>query len=309
MSRPAGRVAFACLLSAAAGAAAHADPAGREQARLLARVAPSIVNVKVVLKTEFDMGESTQDQESTLEARGAIVGDGGLIMLWNSQLSASRLMETVAHLDEGSDFRLKMTPTDFRVTIPGDPAEHAAFLAAADSDLDLAFLQLESPPARKLDAISFAGGRGLEVGDPVVGVSRLSPGFDRAAYLASTRVVGRLDKPRRAWILDASPDLLGLPMFDERGEAAGVVVTVFSRSGDGSAQGSDILGFLDFGGARKETGPLGVFLLPSERVAGLVREAQKRARDLLAERAADVAAEAKSPTADGASKAKSGDEE
>ena len=33
-----------------------------------------------------------------------------------------------------------------------------------------------------------------------------------------------------------------------------------------------------------ETGPLGVFLLPSERVAGLVREAQKRADVLLAER-------------------------
>jgi hypothetical protein len=35
-----------------------------------------------------------------------------------------------------------------------------------------------------------------------------------------------------------------------------------------------------------ETGPLGVFMLPAERVAGLVREAEKRAAALLAERAA-----------------------
>ena len=289
MNRPASAAAFGLALSIASAPALSADAAARDHARLLARIAPSIVSVKIVLKTEFDMGESTQDQESTLEARGAIVGEGGLIMLWNAQLSASRLMETVAHMDEGSDFRLKMTPTDFRVTLPGDPAEHEAFLAASDSDLDLAFLQLETPPARKLPAISFAAGRAVEVGDPIFGVSRLSPGFDRAAYLASARVAGRLDKPRRAWILDASPDLLGLPLFDEGGDAVGVVVTVFSRSSDGSAQGSDILGFLDFGGARKETGPLGVFLLPSERVAGLVREAEKRSRDLLAERADEAA--------------------
>ena len=261
-----------------------AEGSGREHARLLERLAPSIVSVKVVLKTEFNMGESTQDQESTLEARGAIVGENGLIMLWNSQLSASRLMEAVSQMNEGSGFQLKMTPTDFRVTLPGETIEHAAFLAAADSDLDLAFLQLEKPPAKKLPAISFAGGRALDIGDPVFGVARLSPGFDRAPFLATARIAGRLEKPRRAWILDASADLLGLPVFDLQGNAVGVVVTVFSRSGDGSAQGSDILGFFALGGARKETGPLGVFLLPSERVSGLVREAEKRATELLAER-------------------------
>jgi S1-C subfamily serine protease len=283
------RVAVLLIAVAAASPAGAAEARSRELARLLERFAPSIVSVKVVLKTEFNMGESTQDQESTLEARGAIVGERGLIMVWNSQLSASRLMEAVDRMgDESGGFKLKMTPTDFKVTLPGDPVEHAAFLAAADSDLDLAFLQLESPPPAKLPAISFDAGRTLQVGDEVAGISRMSPGFDRTPFVTSLRIRGRIEKPRRAWIVAASTDLLGLPIFDANGDAVGVLVTVFSSSSDMSSQGGDILSLFQIGGGRMETGPLGVFLLPSERIVGLVREAQKRAADLLAERAAPV---------------------
>jgi S1-C subfamily serine protease len=288
--------AAALALTAAAGGAT--DTRARELAQLLERVSPSIVSVKVVLKTEFNMGESTQDQESTLEARGAIVGERGLIMLWNSQLSANRLMDAVSRMgDEGGGFKLKMTPTDFRVTLPGDTAEHEAFLAAADSDLDLAFLQLEKPPAAKLPAISFEGARTLREGDEVAGVSRMSPGFDRTPFVSAMRIRGRIEKPRRAWIVAASADLLGLPLFDASGAAVGAVVTVFSSSGDTSSQGGDILSLFALGGARMETGPLGVFLLPSERISGLVKEAQKRADQLLAERTeAEKAGTTESPS-------------
>lgn len=275
--------------------AASASAGGPGAARLLERIAPSIVNVKIVLKTEFDMGESTQDQESTLEARGALVGEDGLVMLWNSQLSASRLVEALAQMGDGAELRLKMTPTDFRISLPGDPIEHVAFLAAADSDLDLAFLQLESPPERKLPIIDFARRPEPEVGDPIVAISRLSPGFDRAAYFEASVIAGRLDKPQRAWIVELSSDFLGLPAFNAQGDAVGVIVTVFNRSGDGSPQGSDILGFLSLGKGGRETGPLGVFLLPSERVRELITEAARRARELLAERAAGTGAAKSEP--------------
>jgi S1-C subfamily serine protease len=299
MRSPSRTIAASTLAAAlAAVPPAGADARGRDLSQLLDRVAPSIASVKIVLKTEFNMGESTQDQESTLEARGAVVGERGLIMLWNSQLSASRLMEAVTRMgDEGGGFKLKMTPTDFKVTLPGDPTEHPAFLAAADSDLDLAFLQLETPPAAKLPAISFEGGRSLQNGDEVAGVSRMSPGFDRTPFVTSLRIRGRIEKPRRAWIVAASSELLGLPLFDSSGAAVGAVVTVFSNSSDASSQGGDILSLFALGGGRMETGPLGVFLLPSERIVGLVREAQKRADALLAERAADAAATPADPAA------------
>ena len=285
-SRRRGAIAALPLLALATASAVAADDRGRELAQLLDRVAPSIVSVKVVLKTEFNMGESTQDQESTLEARGVVVGERGLIMLWNSQLSASRLMDAVSRMgDEGGAFKLKMTPTDFKVTFAGDPVEHSAFLAAADSDLDLAFLQLEAPPPAKLPAIVFASGRSLQNGDEVAGVSRMSPGFDRTPFVSALRIRGHIEKPRRAFIVSASADLLGLPLFDASGAAVGAVVTIFSNSGDMGSQGGDILSLFGFGGGRMENGPLGVFLLPADRIVGLVREAQKRADELLAERA------------------------
>ncbi len=271
-------------LVAMATAATAGD--GADYARLLERIAPSVVSLRVILKTEFNMDDSVRDQESVLEARGALVDASGLVLIWNSQLSANRLIETVEQMGNGEDFKLKITPTDFRVTIDGEATERRAFLAASDSDLDLAFLQIDPPPDRPLPAIAFGGARSLAVGDTVVGVSRLSPGFDRAAFFESARIAGEIRKPRRAWVLDASPALLGLPVFDLHGEAVGVVVTVLSRTAEPASHGGDLMSFFALGRGRMENGPLGVFLLPAERVAPLVALAKQRAGEILAERAA-----------------------
>lgn len=286
------RIGFVGAVSVALAAAAGAGAGdGADYARLLERIAPSVVSLKVILKTEFNMGDTVQDQESVLEARGALVDASGLVLIWNSQLSANRLMETVEQMGSGEDFKLKITPTDFRVTIEGEATERRAFLAASDSDLDLAFLQIDPPPDRPLPAIAFGSAHDLAVGDTVVGVSRLSPGFDRAAFFESARIAGEIRKPRRAWVLDASPALLGLPVFDLRGEAVGVVATVLSRTAEPASHGGDIMSFFALGKGRMENGPLGVFLLPAERVAPLVVLAKQRAGEILAERAASAAPE------------------
>jgi S1-C subfamily serine protease len=271
--------ALSLLAAPAAGA-----PRTLEFEELLARVAPAIVSVKVVLKTEFNMGDSMQEQESMLDALGAVVDPDGLILLWNSQLSATRLMDAVRQMGEGEDFKLKMTPTDFRVTIAGDTTEYRAFLAASDSELDLAFLQLETRPARPLASIEFGRSRPTRVGDTVFGVSRLSPAFDRAPFFETGRIAGRIAKPAKAFILDASPALLGLPVFDLEGHAVGAVATVLSRVSEPASQGGDMMSYFALGRGRMENGPLGVFLLPGERVKDLVAAASLRAKELLAER-------------------------
>lgn len=271
-----------CIVMDAASASAAPRPLPYEE--LLTRIAPAIVSVKVVLKTEFNMGDSMQEQESVLDALGAVVDPDGLILLWNSQLSATRLMDAVRQMGEGEDFKLKMTPTDFRVTIAGDATEHRAFLAASDSELDLAFLQLEAKPDRPLASIEFGRSPLTRVGDTVFGVSRLSPAFDRAAFIETGRIAGRISKPAKAFILDASPALLGLPVFDLEGRAVGVVATVLSRVSEPAAQGGDMMSYFALGRGRMENGPLGVFLLPGERVKELVAAAHLRAQELLAER-------------------------
>jgi S1-C subfamily serine protease len=272
-----------------AGPAARADDAS-DYARLLERVAPAIVHVKIVLKTEFDFGGSTQDQESALDARGAVVDPRGLVLLWNSQLSAGRLLEAAEQMNGGEGMQLKITPTDFRVAIPGRPGEHRAFLAGADSDLDLAFVQIEDELDRPLAAIDFDAARPARLGETVIGVSRLSPSFDHAAFFETARIAGEVRKPRRAWVLDASPALLGLPVFNLRGEPVGVVATVLSRVAESAPHGGDMMDFFALGRGRMESGPLGIFLLPAERVRGVVAAARKRAAELLAERAAAAAA-------------------
>lgn len=273
------------LAGTAAAAAAPREPSFED---LLASISPAIVSVKVVLKTEFNMGDSMQEQESVLDALGAVVDPGGLILLWNSQLSATRLMDAVRQMGEGEDFKLKMTPTDFRVTFAGDAREHRAFLAGSDSELDLAFLQLEERPARALASIEFGRSRPARIGDTVFGVSRLSPAFDRAAFLETGRIAGRITKPASAFILDASPALLGLPVFDSEGHAVGAVATVLSRTSEPAAQGGDMMSYFALGRGRMESGPLGVFLLPGERVKDLVATARLRARELLEERQPEV---------------------
>ena len=42
----------------------------------------------------------------------AVVDPDGLILIWNSQLSATRLMDAVQQMGEGEDFKLKMTKTE-----------------------------------------------------------------------------------------------------------------------------------------------------------------------------------------------------
>ncbi len=258
-------------------------PRELSHADLLAKVSPAIVSIKVVLKTEFNMGDSIQEQESVLDALGAVVDPGGLILLWNSQLSATRLMDAVRQMGEGEDFKLKMTPTDFRVTFAGDAREHRAFLAASDSELDLAFLQLEERPERPLASIEFGLSRPARVGDTVIGVARLSPAFDRAAFFETARIAGQIAKPAPAFILDASPALLGLPVFDLEGRAVGAVATVLSRVSEPASPGGDMMSYFALGRGRMESGPLGVFLLPGARVQELVAAARLRAKELLAE--------------------------
>lgn len=275
---------LAAVLAITAAAAADAAPRALSHEQLLAKVSPAIVSVKVVLKTEFNMGDSIQEQESVVDALGAVVDPAGLILLWNSKLSATRLMDAVQQMGEAEDFKLKMTPTDFRVTIEGDAREYRAFLAASDSELDLAFLQLEERPERPLVSVEFGRSRETRIGDTVTGVARLSPAFDRAAFFETGRIAGRIAKPAQAFILDASPSLLGLPVFDLEGRAVGAVATVLSRVSEPATQSGDMMSYFALGRGRMESGPLGVFLLPGARVQELVVAARLRARELLAER-------------------------
>ena len=266
---------------------ATAGAADGELAALLARYAPAIVRVEAVLATRLNFGGQGEETESRLDLLGAVVSPDGLLMVWNSHVSSARMSELMQGSGRGGgDMAIQVVPRAFTVSLPD--GEAPAFLAATDSALDLAFLQLERPPSGPLSWIDFSAAVRPSVGEEIAAVTRLGRGFDHAPLVQTARVAGVLRKPREAWILDGSLTTFGLPVFDRRGTPVGALTTVVARgSTSESAAGSPTVGQV-LGGAfgLPGEGPLGAFVLPGERVASLVRLAEERARQLLAERTA-----------------------
>jgi S1-C subfamily serine protease len=264
----------------------HPPPAAGDDAgpgALLERYAPAVVSVEAVVKIEFQMGGQGNDQETTLDTVGAVVDPSGLIMMSNLQLSATRIRDIMSAMGAGGGFELNLTPQSFEVRLPGETKGRKALLAAVDQQLDLAFLQLEEPPAEPLVSFDLGAGADPVVGETVYSVSRLNESFDHAAYFESYRVAGEVRKPRRAWVLDGDLSVLGLPVVDAQGRAVGVVTTVLSTvASDQSGMGPlSFLGNLD---QRKTLGPVGMFLLPASQVARAVAQSKERAAALLRER-------------------------
>jgi hypothetical protein len=192
----------------------------------------------------------------------------------------------MAAAGRGEQMGIQVVPRSFTVTLP--EGEVPALLAATDSALDLAFLQLERPPAKPLAFVDYAHSVTPAVGETVSVVSRLGRGFDYAPHVQSARVGGALRKPREAWIVDGTLSAFGLPVFDAQGRPVGALTTIVTRAGEGEgfAGGPTVGQFLGGAMGMQGDGPIGVFVLPGERVASIVKLARERAQQLLKERAA-----------------------
>ncbi|MGE3164527.1 MAG: serine protease [Planctomycetota bacterium] len=252
-----------------------------ELSGLLDRVAPSIVTVKVVIKTEFNMMGQTQNEEQRSELQGVVVDPSGLIMISNAEISADRMKEAMGAGPFG-EVDLKMTPSDFKIVFGNEETEHAAFLVATDTKLDLAFLQVQELGERKPSPVVFAEDAEGSVGDLIVSVSRLQKGYDYAPYFATGRISGVLQKPRTAWIVDGNIGSYGLPIFTSSGKVVGVLVTLAASTTEESGGGFGSL-LRMMRGAGGSDGPLGTFVLPSKLVARLIEQAKAKAVELKAE--------------------------
>lgn len=260
-------------------------------AAVVQRNAPAIVNLKITVRSESESGG--EPEESTQEVQGALVDPSGLVLVWNSHFSANRFLDLLAEMG-GGEFKMKVTPTDIRVYLDGGATEHEAFLVAADTDLDLAFVQIEEPPLPALPAVDFSNAAAIHAGDELAAVSRLSSAFDRVPYFDVVRVAGEIRKPRPAWIVTAgNATQLGMPYFAADGRTAGVLVTVMSKArSDALSNPSNLMAdLLSLGRGEVEVGPLGVFLLPAEKVRSVIDQARQRARELRTERAGQAAPE------------------
>ncbi|MBM3496687.1 MAG: trypsin-like peptidase domain-containing protein [Armatimonadetes bacterium] len=253
---------------------------------LVTRQAPAIVSIKAVLKTEVKFGGAGQAQESRLNLTGVAVTPDGLIMISNTPFSPMRMMEMMGMPAEMNEMGMKATPTSLKVVVGKEEKEYDAFLAATDTNLDLAFIQMEGLADRKLPFVDFGLGTTALVGQKVAQVNRLSRGYDYAPYFQTARVNGEIGKPRTAWMLEGYISTFGLPVFSMTGEVVGVLTTI--PSGVKEQGGADGLGFgmlmrIMGGGGGGAVG--GAFVLPTSVVKALVEQAKVRAVEVAAERA------------------------
>lgn len=297
---------WAVLLSLSLLVPAVAQDESASVQSVLEKVAPSIVTVKVVIKTTMKMGGESMEEESKMTLQGVVVTPDGLIMVSNSPFSPKRMMEMLAGESMPAGLDYKMTPTSIKVIFGNEDKEYDGFLAATDSKLDLAFVKVEGLGDRQLTPVNFAGATDAKLGQKVIAVSRLSKGYDYAPYFALGQVCGEIAKPRKAWMLLGDISQLGLPVFTLNGELLGVLTTI---APDVREEGGDTMGFAMFmrllsGGGSSGTG--GVFVVPGQQISPLVEQANRRAAELAQQRSKQKQEAPKSPAPSQPTKPKTG---
>ncbi|MCZ7650937.1 MAG: serine protease [Thermoanaerobaculia bacterium] len=279
-------VMVALLLAGSAPVAAEIDAEGAALAGLLERTSPAVATVRARLRVLMRFGSEQEEREQAMEARGAVVSPRGLVMLSNSHLSAARWSEQL-RAGAAGELSVQLVPAEIRVLLDGDEEERPAVLVASDADLDLAFVQLEPPPAGPLAFVDFASSGPPAAGARVAVVSRLGTGFDAAPYFETARLAGRIRRPREAWILDGVLTAFGLPAFDLSGRPLGVVTTVLSGTAAGTApEVGEFEGPAPAPRQRRENDRSGLFLVPAARVRTAIDGALAR----VAERGTEAAA-------------------
>ncbi|MEK7867174.1 MAG: trypsin-like peptidase domain-containing protein [Planctomycetota bacterium] len=257
---------------------------GSGMPEVLAKVAPGIATVKVVTQTDVTMGGQSQSSESRTEVQGVVVDETGLVMISNATFDTSGMKDLLS-AGGGGGADLKVTPTEFKVVIEQEEKEYEAFLAATDTKLGLAFVQIVELGDRKLASVGFDGAAELAVGQRLLAVGRLKKGYDYAPYVVQAKVTGKIAKPRAAWLVDGDMAGAGLPVFTADGQVAGVIGDVQVTSDEEGGDGNSRLLRRLLGRMNRAEPAAPSFLLPPGPVKASIEAAKKQAAELAIERA------------------------
>ncbi len=208
---------LAVAAAVAMGASIARAQSAQDYQRILKEKSPAFVTIKYLLQVKMGgMGEV----ESEMETTGVLIDSKGLVLASNTQLGGiGGFMRSLGQ-------EITTTPTDIKVLIGEDVEGLEARVVARDTELDLAWVRLKEEPEKPLPYVDLKKAAGeAQVGQPLVGVRRLSKFFDRVSVVNETRVAGTARKPRRLYV----PTLpltsnLGLPLFTTDGQVLGVAV-------------------------------------------------------------------------------------
>lgn len=197
--------------------------------QLLDQKGPALVTVKYLLQMGMP-GEESEEMENEITA--VMISPDGLLLCSNAQIGGpmgmmARMMGGMMRQMMGQDLRI--TPKDLKVFV-GDATEGLpAKLLARDTDLDLAWIQIEDAGDQKFQYVDFSKGAKPALGDSILWIRRLDKQFDRVPVISEERIGGHITKPREYYVPSAmlssqSTAVFGLPIFTAQGEIVGITV-------------------------------------------------------------------------------------
>ncbi len=268
---------LACLLGAglamvpnATLATAGEEPSNGYQA-LMAEKAPAIVTIKYILKSEGGMMGRGGDQE--MEIHGVMIEGGGLVLV-----SATDL------LGIGARFGQPGKPTEMKVLVGEDTQGVETKFLARDSELDLAWLQIEKAPEKPYAFVDLSVSTTPAVGESIFALHRLGKFYDRAIHVVEGKLGGVTKKPRH--ILLGSLGMFGsfgIPVFDKAGKSVGVTSLILPEADEMEGMGGGGM----FGGMGDAmTTPM---ILPAADVLAATKRAKETAAKAPAEEAKPAA--------------------
>jgi len=120
------------------------------------------------------------------------------------------------------------TPTDLKVMVGDDDNGVEGKLLARDSELDLAWVQVKSPPTKPYVFVDLSKAAVPAMGDTLVSLRRMVKYFDRAPAISVGQLVGKTHKPRDLLVPGGGMALdPGAPVFTSDGSTVGFVVLQF----------------------------------------------------------------------------------
>lgn len=184
---------------------------GEDWAKVLEERAPSLVTVKFVLKFE-PAGEQQETEISAL-----VIDSKGLILASNFQTGG------FPPLIQAQMSGMTATPTEMKVLIGEDVEGIPAKLIARDSELDLAWIQIDESAGKTFTAVDLSKSSKPSVGDTLLTINHLGKFFDRAPVIKTTRMGGSTKKPRHLYVPadNAIAGEFGTPVFAVDGSIVG----------------------------------------------------------------------------------------
>lgn len=207
----------------------------------------SLVTVRHILKVEGGGSDGGNEEETEITA--VMIEPSGLILCANSVLLGQPGLIARFQPEAG----ISVTPTDVKVLIGDDTEGVKAKVLSRDTDLDLAWIQIEAPSATPYAFVDLKNSDEGAVGQPVLTAARLGKFFDRALVLEEGHVLGKTSKPRDLIIASGittqpgSPNnRAGMPVMTPEGKVVGIAVLQLPAAEDlqgGRGDGSEYRGY------------------------------------------------------------------